>query len=616
MIVRIATFSSNDALDALESTVPSLRFSRALEQAPQSLTIETHVHSPIEGPLSDAFNPSTAMIPRTEIQILRMELEKLRKENFSLRKPDVSSASLKNEMEESRMEQAREKEAVTKELVAVLEQLTAKGKTKDTNVRLSDVKNPSTDVMVRIAFLEKEASELKTKLSTKVIEVAEAKAQLSSKDKEIADRKARMSMKEQEEAAVEATLIIQGKELARLKSKLVAKNKELDKKPLEKSIQFHEHEKESLRMQITMLDCELQELRQQKMEECDSIKLKAAAELEKTQKDAKEHVEKCQAKFKKRLDEISQELESMMNQSSTEEKKLRDRVELLEAGVTTKEEDYERKLQKFSKDYTMQLDELIVQLDLVEAEHKEKIAETEKVTIEKDTIIATLYAQIADAYTREKEVDATHKKLPLDPASAQEEATGANVDAEKLIGELEASKAIHDYFMIGEVDRRERACDEAREEMIQRAEIQFKAANAIYIKLKKEHDSTIGMLASLECELKSAKTKLNDTKNEKEGSLAHLKAEVAELEAAHARFESDAAQEAMVYRLEIEGLLKDTKDFETRLKNAESTSRNLRRSLSEVVETKTKLQQEYDEMKTVCEELLAMVEGQQGRHEC
>jgi hypothetical protein len=62
----------------------------------------------------------------------------------------------------------------------------------------------------------------------------------------------------------------------------------------------------------------------------------------------------------------------MIKQSSTDERELRDRVALLEPGVTSKEEDYERKLQKTSKDYTMQLDEPIVQLDLVKAEHKEK----------------------------------------------------------------------------------------------------------------------------------------------------------------------------------------------------------------------------------------------------
>ena len=181
---------------------------------------------------------------------------------------------------------------------------------------------------------------------------------------------------------------------------------------------------------------------------------------------------------------------------------------------------------------------------------------------------------------------------------------------------METSKASHDKFMMGGVERRDQSCDEALEEMIERADIQFKAANAIYIKLKKDHDSTISMVESLESELKSVKTKLEIVKNEKEDNLTDWKVDIAKLEAANARLESDAAQRAKGYRLEIEGQLKATKSFESRLDVAESTSISLERSLSAVVGAKTKLQQEYDEMKNVCEELLAMVEGHQGRHEC
>jgi hypothetical protein len=104
------------------------------------------------------------------------------------------------------------------------------------------------------------------------------------------------------------------------------------------------------------------------------------------------------------------------------------------------------------------------------------------------------------------------------------------------------------------------------------------------------------------------KAKLEKAKNEKE--------EVAELKAANATTESDPASRAKYYRREMEGLLKVANDFESRLEDAESISHSLNRSLSEVVGAKAKLQQENDEMKNVCEELLAMVEGQQGRHEC
>jgi hypothetical protein len=44
----------------------------------------------------------------------------------------------------------------------------------------------------------------------------------------------------------------------------------------------------------------------------------------------------------------------------------------------------------------------------------------------------------------------------------------------------------------GETERRERACNEAPEEMIERAELEFKAANDLYVKMKREYDSSIG----------------------------------------------------------------------------------------------------------------------------
>jgi chromosome segregation ATPase len=289
----------------------------------------------------------------------------------------------------------------------------------------------------------------------------------------------------------------------------------------------------------------------------------------------------------------------------------------LEPNATASKEEYERKLQLASTDHTMQLDELLAQLDLVEAEHKEKMSETEKATTEKDTIIAALGAELADARTYEKEIDVTHKKLTVDLARVQEQAAQAKEDVEKLKGELETSKATHDKFMSGEVDRRERACEEAVEEMIERAELQFKTANDLYIKLKRQYDSTIDKVVRLESELKSMKTKLEKVKNEKEDSLADLKAEVADLKATNATTGSDAAQRAKEYRREMEGLLKAANDFERKLEDSEATTHSLQSSMSAVVGAKMKLQQEYDEMKNVCEELMVMVEGQpQDRHEC
>jgi ribosomal protein L29 len=190
-------------------------------------------------------------------------------------------------------------------------------------------------------------------------------------------------------------------------------------------------------------------------------------------------------------------------------------------------------------------------------------------------------------------------------------------DVENPKIELETSKAAHDKFMMGEAGRQERACDEAREEMIERAEIQFKAANDLYVKLKKQHDSSIGKIERVESELKSLKIKLEKAKNEKEDSVVDLKTEVADLMAANATTVLDAAHRAKAYRREIEDLLVAASDFKNMLEYAESTTRSLEKSLMAVVGAKTKLQQEYDEIKNVCEELMVMVEGQpKHRREC
>jgi SMC interacting uncharacterized protein involved in chromosome segregation len=112
------------------------------------------------------------------------------------------------------------------------------------------------------------------------------------------------------------------------------------------------------------------------------------------------------------------------------------------------------------------------------------ISETEKVTNQKDTVIADLGAQAADAHAREQEVDATHKKLAVNLARVEEEAAQAKEDVKDLKKKLEKSKAASDKFMAGEAERRERACDEA--------------ANDLYVKLKREYDSSIGKVERLE----------------------------------------------------------------------------------------------------------------------
>ena len=71
----------------------------------------------------------------------------------------------------------------------------------------------------------------------------------------------------------------------------------------------------------------------------------------------------------------------------------------------------------------------------------------------------------------------------------------------------------------------------------------------------------------------------------------------------------------------MEGLLKAANDFENKAAEAESISKSVQTTLANVVAEKQKLQKQFEanrkeleEMKQVCEELMAELEGQ--HNEC
>ena len=111
------------------------------------------------------------------------------------------------------------------------------------------------------------------------------------------------------------------------------------------------------------------------------------------------------------------------------------------------------------------------------------------------------------------------------------------------------------------------------------------------------------------------KKKVERVAKEKESCEIDLKAEVAQLNAAKSKIEADAAQKAKEYRRELERLLQTAKAFEAKADEAGKTSRSIQTTLATVVAEKEKLQKEYEEMKSVSEELMAIVEDRE-QHEC
>ena len=79
--------------------------------------------------------------------------------------------------------------------------------------------------------------------------------------------------------------------------------------------------------------------------------------------------------------------------------------------------------------------------------------------------------------------------------------------------------------------------------------------------------------------------------------------------AAIATVEASASRKAYQYRYELEAAKEAEKEIRHKLDEALSTSRSVQSTLASVVAEKERMIAENVEMKAVCEELMAMVEG-------
>ena len=80
-----------------------------------------------------------------------------------------------------------------------------------------------------------------------------------------------------------------------------------------------------------------------------------------------------------------------------------------------------------------------------------------------------------------------------------------------------------------------------------------------------------------------------------------------------ATVEATASRKVRESRQELERSRGNEKELSRQLDEAKATSRSVQSTLAAVVAEKERLIAENEEMKGVCEELMTMVEGQQGK---
>eukprot|EP00339_Tiarina_fusa_P025778 CAMPEP_0117019248 /NCGR_PEP_ID=MMETSP0472-20121206/14802_1 /TAXON_ID=693140 ORGANISM="Tiarina fusus, Strain LIS" /NCGR_SAMPLE_ID=MMETSP0472 /ASSEMBLY_ACC=CAM_ASM_000603 /LENGTH=1356 /DNA_ID=CAMNT_0004724175 /DNA_START=96 /DNA_END=4166 /DNA_ORIENTATION=+ len=373
-----------------------------------------------------------------------------------------------------------------------------------------------------------------------------------------------------------------------------------------------EVEKEKAQIQISALQKTLE------MSTADKRKLLARLQVLATKLDesSESHQKELDLVKKQSQEAMDRELEALEETIKTMEMGDSDAVmkaKQLQEDNNTLRLEVDLRVQKLRDDHTKEIDEIVGQLDLVEAEHREKSLQQEQVIHGKDAVISALGSQLAEAQSRlaavtegqesiQKELENLTEQLNISRA----ETAARNEDINRLLAE-------HRQSMEDQEILREQACVEAKEEMIKMAEVQFEQRNQHYKKLKQEFDNAVSKIAALEAELKVSKTEAAEARRRQEALEIEMADELAQAKAATAVSDLNAARKLKQYRTELEESKAIEAELRRKLDEAKTTSQSIQSTFAGIISEKEKLIQENNELQAVCEDLMAEIEGQAGK---
>jgi hypothetical protein len=163
----------------------------------------------------------------------------------------------------------------------------------------------------------------------------------------------------------------------------------------------------------------------------------------------------------------------------------------------------------------------------------------------------------------------------------------------KLLRELKSLKASHEAYVKTAEESKEKACEEARDELIRRVEIQFQQANDVYVKLKKKYQESQEKIKTCEADMKEAIAGLDLAISEKD----RLESELSSQLEKNASLERKMSRMEAKHNKEMKEILKATKDLKGQLINAENSSRMARKTMEYTIIERDLLQEKIDTAK-------------------
>ena len=241
-----------------------------------------------------------------------------------------------------------------------------------------------------------------------------------------------------------------------------------------------------------------------------------AARLELLEATHEFELESARVQAKKGMEKELKSLEDYIENMKAGDSELLQKITAMEAQTVADRKEYESQVREVRAEHGKEIEEMLSQLDLVEAEADQRYTRSEKVVIAKDAVISALGSQLAEAQTRLNNFTERHDSISRELEATHEETQFLASEIEKKSQAIQRMKVAHQQALENELVLREKTCEDAREEMIARAEQQFDQANATYKKLKQEYDTAIVKLSCLEKDLKVAKKEVHEAKKKQE----------------------------------------------------------------------------------------------------
>ena len=192
---------------------------------------------------------------------------------------------------------------------------------------------------------------------------------------------------------------------------------------------------------------------------------------------------------------------------------------------------HERELLSVQDQQRAEIDELINQLDAVEAEHNARYKKLRSEVGQKDAVISAVGTQLAEVNDKNMALQKASMAMTTDLEGARAEAEATRIAATELEESLELMRVDHKKAKDDEARRRAAACEEIKADMIRQAEEQFAVANAHYLKLKGEFENAKNANGKLEKELQKARDESRQVEKRRQAEEVEMRADVAQLRA-------------------------------------------------------------------------------------